>query len=251
MMSKPAVIRLLIVVVVVLAIEVACRTGMVARFTLVPPSEMVVGLLDLLASGRLNRDLYSTLRAVAIALAASVLVGFAVAVILDRLPRLRRSLEPLFATYYSIPVYVFYPLFIVLFGLTDTPKITIGFMFAVVAVIMTTLNGLDRVPSVLRKTARTYHMGTLATAYHLVLPYAAPYLLSGIKLAVAYSLIGVIGSEFILASAGIGYRVAFAYNNFDTLTMYSLILFVLIVSTVVNMLLFRWEKTLLRRRGFR
>lgn len=210
---------------------------------------MVLGLVQLLESGRLNHDLYSTLRAVAIALTSSVLSGAILAVVIDRIPRLRRGLEPFFATYYSIPVYVFYPLFIVLFGLTDTPKIVIGFMFAVVAVVMTTLNGLDRVPRVLRKTARTYRMGTFATAFYLILPYAAPYFISGVKLAVAYSLVGVIGCEFILANAGVGYRIAFAYNNFDTKGMYSLILLTLCLSILLNTALSQWENALLRRRG--
>ena len=67
---------------------------------------------------------------------------------------LRDTLDPLFATYYAIPVFAFYPLFIVIFGLGDGPQVLIGFMLGVVAVIVTTLNGLDRVPRVLRKTAR-------------------------------------------------------------------------------------------------
>jgi NitT/TauT family transport system permease protein len=36
--------------------------------------------------------------------------------------------------------------------------------------------------------------------------------------------IGVIAGEFILSSRGIGYRIAFAYNNFDTRAMYALML---------------------------
>lgn len=250
MIASPRVLRIVTVAVVVLAIEAACRLGFVQRFNLIPPSEMVEGLFSLLVSGKLNYDLYSTLRAVALSLASSVAVGLVTAVILDRAPRLRRGLEPFFATYYSIPVYVFYPLFIVLFGLTDRPKIVIGFMFAVVAVVMAVMAGLDRIPRVIRKSGKVFRMRTFETAFYIILPYAAPYLLSGIKLAVAYSLIGVIGSEFILANAGIGYRIAFAYNNFDTQTMYSLILFVLLVSIVANSLLFAWEKSLMRKRGF-
>ena len=65
--------------------------------------------------------------------------------------RLRDALEPLFATWYAMPVYAFYPLFIILFGLGDKPQILIGFMLAMMAVVVSTLGGLDRVPRVLRK----------------------------------------------------------------------------------------------------
>ena len=71
---------------------------------------------------------------------------------------MRDTLDPLFATYYAVPVFAFYPLLIVLFGLGDLPQILIAFMLGVVAVIVNTLNGLDRVPRVLLKTARIMRM---------------------------------------------------------------------------------------------
>ena len=83
------------------------------------------------------------------------------------------------------------------------------------------------------------------------LPYAAPYLLTGAKLAVAYSLIGVIGAEFIMSRGGMGYEINFAYTNFDNATMYPLILLILTVSVLLNMVLARWEKNLMQKRGLR
>ena len=62
----------------------------------------------------------------------------------------------------------------------------------------------------------------------LRLPAAAPHLVTGIKLAVAYSVIGIVAGEFILATAGIGKRIAFAYDNFDNRTMYGLLLLLLV-----------------------
>jgi NitT/TauT family transport system permease protein len=153
------------------------------------------------------------------------------------------------ATYYAIPVYAFYPLLIILFGLGDMPQILIGFMLAVVAVIVNTLNGLDRVMRVHMKTARVYRLGPIATALNVTLPSAAPYVLTGVKLAVAYAFIGVIGAEFIMSRTGIGYEISFAYNNFDNKTMYPLILLILVISVLINTSLSRWENLLMRRRG--
>jgi NitT/TauT family transport system permease protein len=68
---------------------------------------------------------------------------------------------------------------------------------------------------------------------------------------VVYSFIGVIGSEFILSSAGLGYRISFSYNNFQSDVMYGLILFVLLVVIGINMALFGWERRLMERRGGR
>ena len=59
------------------------------------------------------------------------------------------------------------------------------------------------------------------------MPAAAPYLFTGAKLALGYSIAGVIGSEFILSAAGLGYSISYAYNDFDNPSMYALLLFVI------------------------
>ena len=250
-MRKATVVRLGVIAAIVLALEIACRTGVVRRFTMIPPSEMATSLLGLFESPEVASDIGQTLRAVALALSAALVVGFLVGAFLYAVPRARRIADPLLGTYYSVPVFVFYPLLIVLFGLNAVPKTVIGFLYAVVAMIINTLNGLDRVPGVFWKTAKTHQLGRWDTAIHIVLPCAGPYLFTGAKLAVMYSFIGVIGSEFILSSGGLGYRISFSYNNFQSDVMYGLILFVLLVVICINMGLYAWERTLMERRGGR
>ena len=144
---------------------------------------------------------------------------------------LRDTLDPLFATYYAVPVFAFYPFFIVVFGLGDLPQVLIAFMLGVVAVIVNTLNGLDRVPRCCCKTARIMRLSPVDTALRVTLPVRrARTSLTGVKLAVAYAFIGVIGSEFIMSRGGIGYEISFAYTNFDNATMYPLIVLILLAS---------------------
>lgn len=164
-------------------------------------------------------------------------------------PRLRRACDPFLASYYSVPVFVFYPLFVSLFGLNRWPLIMIGFLFAIAAMVIATINGLDHVPPVLLKLARVHRMGRSAEIFRIVLPAAAPYLFSGGKLALAYSFIGILAGEFILSGGGLGYAIAYAYDAFDNQTMYALMLFVLIVVTAINSALYVWEQRLLQRRG--
>jgi NitT/TauT family transport system permease protein len=215
------------------------------------PHRIVIDLAKLLASGSLNRAIAKTLGNAMVAFCAAMVIGVASALVIHRFRWLRDTLDPLFATYYAIPVFAFYPLLIILFGLGDAPQIFIGAMLGVVAVIVNTLNGLDRVPGVLVKTARINRMSARETAMRVTLPYAAPFILTGAKLAVAYSLIGIVGAEFIMSNGGMGYEISFAYTNFDNATMYPLILLILIVSISINMLLARWEKELMARRGLR
>ena len=129
------------------------------------------------------------------------------------------------------------------------PLTAIGFIFAMPAVLISTLVGLDRVPKVLHRVARMHRLGRLTTAVRVVLPSAAPYLFNGIKLALAYAFIGVIAGEFILSGSGLGYAIAYAYESFDNRTMYGLLLFVLLTAVISNSLLYVWEQRLLRRRA--
>jgi NitT/TauT family transport system permease protein len=157
-------------------------------------------------------------------------VGIVTAALLHRARALRDTLDPLFATYYAVPVFAFYPFFIVVFGLGDLPQVLIAFMLGVVAVIVNTLNGLDRVPAVLAKTARILRMSPADTALRMTLPYAGPYILTGIKLAVAYAFIASSARDSSMSRGGIGYEISFAYANFDNATMYPLILLILLAS---------------------
>lgn len=241
-------IRILLVAGLVALLEILCRTGVIPNFTVIPPSAMAQSLWQILASGKFTPDIVATLTNVAIAIAAAMLAGVALGTTLQGWPAARRVLDPLFATYYAVPMYAFYPLLIVIFGLGDLPQVAIGFLLAVMAVIINTLNGLDRVPPVLLKVAHVHRLGPLKTALQVRLPYAAPYVFTGFKLAVAYSFIGVIGAEFITSSRGIGYEISFAYNNFDNGVMYGMILFILLLVVTVNMSLHAWEKRLLARR---
>lgn len=252
MTLRPAArLRLLVLVVAVAVVEGLCRTGIIGAFTMIAPSEMVLSLWRLFRTGQVQADMARTLAAVGLAVASSIVVGLLAGAVVHALPRVRRTVDPLLAAYYSVPVFVFYPMFIVIFGLNDIPKVIIGFLYAVAVMVINTLNGLDRVSPALLKTARVLRMGRVATACRVVLPCAAPYLFTGIKLAVAYSFIGVVGSEFILSSGGLGYQIGFAYHDFNNRTMYALIVLILTVVLAVNMTLHAWEKSLMARRGLR
>jgi len=227
-------IRLAIVAAAVALLEALCRTGLIHRTVLLPPSEMVVSLWHILQVGELDSDILTTLRNVLLSALVASFLGFALGAVIHAVPRLRHAIEPLLASYYAIPTFMFYPIFIVVFGVGAQAIIAIAVLLSIVAMITATLTGLDRIPPVLRKTAKVFRMSPAKRAVMVDLPAAAPYLFTGVKLTFAYSLIGVIASEFILSGAGIGYAIAYAYNNFNNQRMYGLMLLVIIVAVAAN-----------------
>ncbi|MGH6741318.1 MAG: ABC transporter permease [Bradyrhizobium sp.] len=248
-MSKVGWIRLAVIVIAVGLLEVCCRTGLVNPRVVIPPSEMADALVRLLISGQVNGQIAQTFGIVIAAVLIAVVAGFALGLVVHALPRVRQALDPFFATYYAVPIFIFYPVMIAIFGLSVMPIMLIGVFNAIVAVIIATLNGLDRVPRVLTKVGRVHRMGTLSTALRLKLPAAAPYLFTGVKLAVSYGFIAVIASEFILAPAGLGRVISDAYSDFDNRRMYALMLLLVIVATFVNMMLHVFDQRWAERRG--
>jgi len=251
-MTRIGIIRLLVIVAMIGALELACRTGLIDHRVIIPPSEMASALANLLASGAITADIERTLGVIVMVIVLSNVLGFAAGLVIHALPRVREALDPFFATYYAVPVFIFYPVLIAIFGLSPMPIVMIGVATAIVAMIIATLNGLDRVPRVLLKVARVHRLGRVATAMKLQLPAAAPYLFTGIKLSVSYGFIAVIAAEFILSPAGLGRDIADAYADFNNRRMYALILFLLIIATIVNAALhaldMRWAE---RRSGGR
>jgi len=249
-MKRATWVRTAVVVGFVLLLEASCRLGIIGRITMIPPSEMAGHLWRLLQSGRYNSDMVETLGNVVVAFVSAVVGGFVLGSVLHAMPRVRRAVDPFLATYYAVPFFAFYPLLVAIFGLGAAPIILIGFLFGVVAMIINTMNGLDRIPPVLVKTARVNGLGSLRTAWLIKLPSAAPQLFTGVKLAIAYCFIGVIAAEFIMSTSGLGYSIAYAFNNFDNRTMYALMLFIITLVTIVNAFFHVWERRIMARRGW-
>src|SRR5262249_25769513 len=189
---------------------------------MIPPSEMMEVLAAGLWAGRYTGDIAFTFANIGAAVAISIILGAALGLLIHALPRLRALLDPILTSYYSVPTFVFYPLLIVLLGLTRWPLVAIGAMFGLVAMILNTINGLDRIPRVMVKSGRVLRLSRWTTVWRIKIPAAAPSLFTGIKLAVTYSVIGVIAGEFILSIAGLGRRIKFAYDNLDNPAMYAL-----------------------------
>ena len=237
MPSRETLIRLALLTAAVLLLEVACRADWLSATVMVPPSTMVTRLFALLGQSSVRADVLTTFGNVAYAAVLAVVLGFIIGNIIHTLPTFRHAVEPLISSYYAIPTFMFYPVFIILFGVGSGAIVAISALLAIVSMITATMTGLDRVPPVFLKTARMMRLGRLRTAVSITLPAALPYLFTGVKLSVAYALIGVIASEFILSGSGLGYSIAYAYNNFDTANMYALMLLIIIVVSTINALL--------------
>ena len=99
-MTRAGWIRVSVVAAALATVQALCWAGVIANFTMIPPSQMVTALVGILASGRMTAAILRTFRNVGIAILSSVLVGFVLGAVFHALPRARRTVEPLLASYY-------------------------------------------------------------------------------------------------------------------------------------------------------
>lgn len=246
---KVTVTRWALIIGAVFILEAAPRLGWIDPLTLVPVSTMLRRLVQLLLAGKLNTHIISTGGNIIASFVLAVALGIPFGLVLWRFPRFKRVVDPYLTTYYAIPIFALYPLLISLLGMGYLPVIAIAWAWSVVAVMVNTAVGFQQVPKVYTKVARSLRLSRWYAFSRVLFPAAAPQIFTGLKLAVTYSVIGVIASEFILAPQGLGWLVAYNYNNFGLADMYSAILLILLLGVLINGLVDKVESRIWRRRA--
>jgi NitT/TauT family transport system permease protein len=193
-----------IVVAGALALEVAARTGLVDRLTLVPASEMVRGLgRQLVDPAFLSDHRLPTCLAIAISFVLAAVAGVALGVAMWRSRLLHGVLDPYLTTYYAIPVFALYPLFLVLWGPGLVPIVVVGVLSSFVIVAVQTAAGLRNTPPIYFKVAKSLRLAPKDVIRHVAIPAALPAVFAGLRLGLNYCVIMVVATQFILATRGL------------------------------------------------
>jgi len=175
--------------------------------------------------------------------------GLLVGVSFWKAPLVGRVFEPYLVSFYAVPLVLFYPVMIVLVGLGTPSVIILASVMAAIPMALNTWVGLAAVPPVYLRLARSISCTRWQQLFRVALPSAAPYVLAGLRLAVVYALIGCIAMEFTTAQAGLGYRIRYLYDSFETAPMYAYILVVLVVSIILTALLAVLERVVMAGRN--
>ena len=232
------------VVLVVAALEAISATGLVRPTVLPAPHDAVAALGPSLLDGTLWSNTAITLGRVLAAFMVGAVVGIGLGFLLWRLPRTAtRSIEPLLASAYAIPWIAFYPALLVVFGLGDTPVILIASILSAVPVALNTFIGLAGLKPAWLAVAKVNRTPLVDRLTKVVLPGAAPHIVSGLKLGFIYAYLGVIGTEYLRSTEGLGYLVNTSYYFFQTTAMYGYVLIVLVIAVFVTLALTAFEKT--------
>jgi NitT/TauT family transport system permease protein len=214
------------------------------------PVDVAKRLYELFSTGAVYPDLQTTLTELVSGYLLGALVGVLVGYSLGRSTLLARMFEPYILAAYGIPKIAFAPLFIIWFGVGVSSKIALAAAMVFFMVFFNVYFGVRSVNRELVDVANVLGVRGRRLTQYVYLPATLPYIFLGLRIALPYSVIGVVVGEFTSASSGLGLYMYQASVTFDPAGVFAgvaiLLLFVLFGQLALNLIqarALRWQPT--------
>jgi sulfonate transport system permease protein len=193
--------------VLVLLWELGSRLGAIPARVLAAPSAVTQTAWDMIVSGELPSNMLVSLARAMTGLALGVVIGAALAVISGLTKAGENVVDPPIQMLRTLPSLALTPLFIVWFGIGETPKIALITLGTTFPIYLNLYNGIRGVDPKLIEAARSFGLKGWDLVWHIILPAALPPFLLGLRFALAGSWLILVVAEQINASAGLGYLI--------------------------------------------
>jgi nitrate/nitrite transport system permease protein len=161
----------------------------------------------------LGLHLMASLQRVAVGFALSAVVGVALGMLVGSSRFAMRALDPLFQVLRTVPPLAWLPLSLAAFREAQPSAIFVIFITAVWPIIINTAVGVRNVPADYRNVARVIRLSPIDWFLRIVVPAAAPYIFTGLRIGVGLSWLAIIAAEMLIGGVGIGFFVWDAWNS--------------------------------------
>lgn len=179
------------------------------------PSKIAVAFWRLSVSGELPHFLGQSLLVLGYGLLAAIAAGIPLAVLMARVRWLDWALELPINALYSTPLVALVPLLVLWFGIYLKAKIIVVFLFAVFPILINTYQGVRECDRNMLEVARSFRSTEWQVWQDVLLPFALPYVTSGVRLAIGRGLVGMVIAEFYTTISGLGFMIMRYANNFE------------------------------------
>ena len=213
LIRMPFALPLLTFIVILLVWEIGTRLFSVPSYILPAPSR-IAGGFGVVDASRWAEHIWATLRVALMGYFVAIAVSLPIAVGLAKSRLLSRAFYPLLVVIQSVPVVAVAPIIIVVLGTNDAPRVFITFMIAFFPLVVSMTTGLMATPPELIELSRSLRAPQYREISQIRLPYAIPYIFSGLKISITLAVIGAVVAEFVAADKGIGYFIQFSTSMF-------------------------------------
>ena len=242
-------VGLLVIVALVALLQLAITVGLVDAYTVPLPSDVLAAVPRLFTEEHVATRFAITAGETLGAGLLALVFGLGIGLVLHRWPRMRAAFEPWVAVLAAAPLVLAYPLFLVLFGRSPLTIVVIGFASALAPVILKTVEGFAAVRQVLLDVGRSLRLTRAQEFRVILLPAAVPDIFTGLRLALVFALINVVGVEFLINLGGLGQLINDLSERYDLPGTWGAIGLVVLVSVLFFVVLDGGERWLRRRAG--
>jgi NitT/TauT family transport system permease protein len=238
---------ILLIIALLALLQFAIRIDWLDAYTVPLPTDILAALPRLFAEEHVVARFAITAGETFAAGLMALVTGLAAGIVLHRWQHLRTAFEPWVAVLAAAPLVLAYPLFLVLFGRGPLTIIVIGFASALAPVILKTIEGFAAVRRVLLDVGRSLRLSGAQEFCLILLPAALPHIFTGLRLALVFALINVVGVEFLINLGGLGQLINNLAERYDLPGTWGAIGLVVLVSILFFLLLDGGERWLRRR----
>jgi NitT/TauT family transport system permease protein len=194
---------------------VGARRGWVDAFFISSPVEILKKMYEWISTGfifpHMGITLLETLAGFLMGIVVGMLLGFSLAF----WQKMDKLLLPFLVAFNAMPRVVFYPLFVLWFGMGLFSKIFFSFTLVFFIIFFNTYSGLKQVDRDLVNNAKILGGSGFHLIRHVYLPSVMGWVFSSLRVSVGFALIGAIVGEYLGAKYGIGQVIAFSESMFS------------------------------------
>jgi NitT/TauT family transport system permease protein len=215
-------------------------------FLISSPSRIFSSMVTHFQSGDLLQHSWVTFQEIAIGFPLGALVGIALGYWFGRSRFLAEIFEPIIIAINGIPRTALAPLFIVWLGIGIWSKVGVVFLLVFFLNFFNTYAGMRQMDTEYVDLARLMGVRGWKLTFRVILPAISPYIFTGIRTSIPFSIIGAIVGEFIAATEGLGFFIRMSAGIFKTADVFVGIIVLMIMVIVMDKIAGLVERRALR-----
>jgi NitT/TauT family transport system permease protein len=239
-------LQMLIVAAFLLLWEFASRREIVDPRFFGRPSLVFRAFRDYIPSAANRASLQATFTAVGISFVIGSVLGTVAGLILGLSRWVDDVIGPFMVPLNSIPRIALAPMFIAWFGLTTEAKVVLAVTIVFFILAENARSAVRSVDPDLMTMATVIGLKRASLLWKVVLPSAVPTMFAGLRLTFTYSLLGVIASEMIAATNGVGQEIVLYSSSYQINTVFAILIELVLIAIVINTVFRAAERRLLR-----
>ncbi len=210
-----------------------------------PFSRTVTAWLELIVSPELYDALWTSNQAMLIGFALATITAIPLGLLLGRLERIERFVDPYLNVLIVTPMSAIIPLIIISIGIGLAARVLVVYVFAFPIIVVNTRTGLKNLEPTLIEMAQAFGASELQLWKKILLPGATPAMMAGVRLGLGRALSGMVVVELLLVAVGLGRMLLSAMGFFQPARMYAIIVVIIIEVVLVMSIARRIEARLI------